>query len=412
MRTAAANKKKRFGTGPSRLLALVSIFGISGIVVLLVATSDPGTPSRTGAVPSRTGAVRMNDPAVLDPSAVSVIPNSWAIVKGPLGSGKASKPSGMESRSTITAGDSKAHCITLRFTYGQLDQSEISAVTNLTGVTYNCVELFANPMPTWDEWENPWMFSDISDGWDAWLANPAHQVVMGMDLIPQSVSNNDDPLAWEEPCATGSYNQYATMLAKNLVSWGAGYVVIRLGPEANGGWEADYVGSTTTEMSDWAKCYDNEVTAMRSVPGAHFLFVWNPNACTSDLPFNEWYPGNSFVDIVGIDVYDEDCSSQMTVSQEGWAAFTMNSAGNTPNDPSFPSIANMEAFAEANKKPLSFPEWGIGVMDDAAYVTDMGQMFKQDDFSFESYFDSNDDGIAPLGSDIPNSTAAYSHAFK
>jgi hypothetical protein len=102
----------------------------------------------------------------------------------------------------------------------------------------------------------------------------------------------------------------------------------------------------------------------------------------------------------------------MTVSQEGWTAFSTNSAGNTPDDPNFPSIANVEAFSVANKKPLSFPEWGIGVVDDAAYVTDMAQMFKQDDFSFESYFDSSDDGIAPLGSDIPNSTAAYSQAFK
>ena len=40
------------------------------------------------------------------------------------------------------------------------------------------------------------------------------------------------------------------------------------------------------------------------------------------------------------------------------------------------------------------------------------QMFSQDDFSFESYFDTNDDGIAPLGSTIPNATAAYSQAFK
>ncbi len=31
-------------------------------------------------------------------------------------------------------------------------------------------------------------------------------------------------------------------LAKNLVSYGAGDIVIRLGTEANGSWEADYIG--------------------------------------------------------------------------------------------------------------------------------------------------------------------------
>ena len=135
------------------------------------------------------------------------------------------------------------------------------------------------------------MFSTTSDGWDAWLkASPAHQAIMGMDLIPQSVSTIK-PLTWEQACAAGDYNQYATALAQNLVSYGAGSVVIRLGVEANGGWEADFVGSTTQEMRDWAKCYDNEVTAMRAVAGTHFLFVWNPNVCTVDLPLSDLVSG-------------------------------------------------------------------------------------------------------------------------
>lgn len=334
------------------------------------------------------------------------------IAKNPLKPGSAGGVSSGGPVSTITAGDSKANCIDLHFTHGELDQSEISAATNLTGVTYNCLETFANPMPTWTEWETPWMFSNTYDGWDAWLAaNPAHQVVMAMDLIPQSLSNEHDPLPWEQACAAGSYNQHATTLAKNLVSYGAGKIVIRLGPEANGAWEADYAGTATAEMNDWAKCYDNEVTAMRAVPGAHFLFVWNPNACTTDLPLNEWYPGNSYVDIVGIDAYDQDCSSSKTVSQEGWATF---STDGFDGDSTFPSIAAIEAFAVTHGKPLSFPEWGIsaGQPDDAAYITDMAQMFKHDAFAFESYFDSGSDGIAVLGSAIPNATAAYAQAFR
>ena len=166
-------------------------------------------------------------------------------------------------------------------------------------------------------------------------------------------------------------------------------------------------------MNDWATCYDNEVTAMRAVPRAHFLFVWNPNSCTANLPLSQWYPGNYYVDIIGVDAYDEDCSTKDTVSQEGWAAYSTDSHANPSNNPNFPSIANVEAFAVANGKPLGFPEWGLdsGKPDDAAYVTGMAQMFTNGNFSFESYFDANDDGIAPLGSTIPNATAAYSQAF-
>jgi hypothetical protein len=314
----------------------------------------------------------------------------------------------------IAAEDSKANCVSLNFPNGVFNQSIVNGISNSTGITYNCLNVFDNPMPTWADWENPWMFRIANDGWDAWLAaSPEHQVIMGEDLIPQSVSNNSDPLTWEQPCADGAYNQYATALAGNLVSYGAGNTVIRLGLEANGSWEADYVGTTSTEMSDWGKCYANEVTAMRAVPGAHFLFVWNPNICTADIPLSMWYPGNSYVDIIGADTYDKDCGTLKTVAQEGWKSYSTDSSNSSARDPDFPSLVNIEAFAVAHGKPMSFPEWGLDTGDDdPAYVTDLAQMFKSDDFAYQSYFDSNDDGIAPLGSSIPKATATYAKAFK
>jgi beta-mannanase len=165
-------------------------------------------------------------------------------------------------------------------------------------------------------------------------------------------------------------------------------------------------------MNAWATCYDNEVAAMRAVSGAHFLFVWNPNVCSFDLPLSEWYPGNSYVNIIGVDAYDIDCDTLKSVSQEGWAAYHTDSS-DSAGDNNFPSLANIEAFAVANGKPLSFPEWGLltGMPDDPTYVTDMGQMFNDENFSFESYFDNRTDGVAPLGSAIPNATIAYVLAF-
>ena len=320
------------------------------------------------------------------------------------------------SNATITAGDSKAHCISLRFPGGMLNQSIIRAAGLVTGVTYNCLSVFASPTSNWDAWETPWMFSTRYEGWDSWLSkSSAHQVVMGMDLIPQSASDDMHPLSWEQPCADGDYNQYATALARNLVSYGAGNIVIRLGVEANGNWEDDYVGSTASEMSAWATCYDNEVNAMRAVSGANFLFVWNPNVCTDDVPLSEWYPGDSYVDIIGVDAYDVDCWTLKSASQEGWSAYYTDTAAlaSTQGGSNFPSLANIEAFAAANGKPMSFPEWGLisGMPDDPTYVTDMGQMFNDDNFSFESYFDSGTDAVSPLGPDIPSATSAYSHTF-
>jgi beta-mannanase len=313
----------------------------------------------------------------------------------------------------ISARDSKANCVSADFPGGVLRQSIIDGISALTGITYNCLNVFNNPMPAWGNWETPWMFSDPGDGWDAWLAvSREHQVIMSEDLIPQSVSDNSDPLTWEQPCARGDYDQYATTLAENLAAYGAGNLVIRLGVEANGSWEDDYVGTTPTEMSDWSKCYDNEVTAMRAVPRTHFLFVWNPNICTGFIPLNRWYPGNSYVNIIGADDQDEDCGTLKPVAQEGWKAYSADSSNSSAGNPDFPSLANIEAFAVAHGKPMSFPEWGLLTGDDdAAYVTGLARMFNSGDFAYQCYFDDRDDEIAPLGSSIPKATAAYVKAF-
>jgi hypothetical protein len=316
--------------------------------------------------------------------------------------------------SPISAGNSRANCVDVAFTNGVLQQSDIDSVGKATGTTYDCLTVFNSAMPEWSNWEDPWMFKITSDGWGAWLrADPGHQVVLGTDLIPKSVANSQNPLTWEEACAAGDYNQQAATLARNLVSYGAGSIVIRLGVEANGSWETDYVGTTGAEMSAWAKCYDSEVTAMRAVPGAHFLFVWNPNSCTANLPIDKWYPGNAYVDIIGIDVYDKDCKTSKTVAQEGWQAYSTDSASQGSGAASFPSLVNVAAFAKSNGKPLSFPEWGLTPgADDAAYVQQLGKVFNSGDFAFESYFDTGNSNVAQLGSGIPNATAAYAEAFK
>ena len=47
---------------------------------------------------------------------------------------------------------------------------------------------------------------------------------------------------------------------------------------------------------------------MRSVSGANFKFIWNPidssNASCPGVNLEKFYPGDSYVDAVALDVYD------------------------------------------------------------------------------------------------------------
>jgi hypothetical protein len=329
---------------------------------------------------------------------------------------------------TIKAGNAKANCIALdggedNGQGGAFSSANLAAAESATKVTFNCLTTFVNPVDDWADWETPWVFSNGYTGsgnWATWLAaSPSNQMIIGVDLIPQSApgnpenpsGDNSDPLEWESACAAGQYNAYARQLAKNLVSYGAfangSPLVVRLGIEANGNWEADYVGGTSAEAADWAKCYDKEVTAMKAVAGTHFLFVWNPNACYSSAQnapsLSAWYPGNAYVNIIGADAYDTDCTNDKTVAQEGWKAFA--SAGR-------PSLDSIKGFAAGKRKPMAVPEWGLSSgTDDPAYVSGIGQLVSSNDVAFQSYFDVGDDGVATLGSDIPNSTAAYTKEF-
>ena len=313
----------------------------------------------------------------------------------------------------ITAGDSKANCIYIGESGGVFTTAGLAAVEQTTGVTYNCIEEFADEDPQWTDWDNPWPTRITSDGWDAWLAaSPDNQLVLGLNLVPESVSPTGYPTntAWEATCASGAYDQYAVTLAENLVAAGAGNSVIRLGKEFNGDWENDFVGlpsdpNYSTELANWIGCYQNEVTAMRSVPGEHFLFDWNPNTCTTNIPLAQAYPGNAYVDIIGADFYDADCWTGKSAAQEGWAElFTI--------DPSIQnSMSGMVAFAKAQGKPLSLPEWGLEGTDDTVYMNGIIGIVKNNDVAYESYFDCDCDGITPLRSTVPASTALYASAF-
>jgi hypothetical protein len=296
---------------------------------------------------------------------------------------------------------------------GDMSDAILASYEKVTGVNYNCVEIFADADPGWSTWVDPWPTSASFYGWDPWLAESStHQIVLGQQLIPSSVctATCSDPLAWESQCAAGAYNSYATQLGQNLVSAGAGNTVIRLGKEFNGGWENDWVGSPSDpnyvlEQQDWAKCFDNEVSAMRAVSGAHFLFDWNPAACDDGFSFADAYPGNAYVDIIGIDAYDEGCQSLKSAGEEGFS--TLENEGGSG------STASIIAFAQSQGKPISFPEWGLnqGLGDDTTYINGIAGLVKSDDTAYESYFDCGCDTITPLGSSAPNSTAAYASAF-
>jgi hypothetical protein len=306
--------------------------------------------------------------------------------------------------STLIGGDSKSECAELPFQDTGLSaiKSAVSNWDSLTHSTATCLLAYNNGVPNWREWDVPWI-TDPRYGYTQWVAHSptTRQVVLQVDLIPTSLQNKNDPLPWERSCANGRFNSYATTLGDNLVAAGLEHTVIRLGAEANGAWETDFVGSTAQEQHLWAKCFDNEVMGLRA-SGGKFLIDWNPNACLQDIPFANYYPGNAYVNILGLDIYDESCTHY-------GAAISFANLSNEPV-----SLTQFVAFANSKGKAMSFPEWGMESShskDDPNFVSGIGSTVCHNDFAFEAYFDAGARGTVELNSGAPESLAAFQEWF-
>ncbi len=296
--------------------------------------------------------------------------------------------------------DTKTTCL---YTAGSV--SALTSFARLTGRPVNCVLLFNDANTTWAEWDKPWFTepSAADADWRGWLrADPAgRRVVLSQEMVPDDVPSN-----WRELGAAGAYDGYARQLAASLVAAGMGNAVVRLGHEMNGTWYHDSLGNDPAQYGDWSAYWARIVRAMRSVPGAHFLFDWNVNAGYRNIPPASYYPGDSVVDVIGIDMYDSGMPGNPRNPAVRWARLNSEPGG----------LAELVAFARKHGKPLSFPEWGVvdasggGVGDDPAYVTGIASAIKDNDVVYQVYFDRATGGVMML-KDAPRSLRLWVKYF-
>jgi beta-mannanase len=243
----------------------------------------------------------------------------------------------------------------------------------------------------------------------SWLTTPWHNsgytLSLGVPMIPTDSSGT--PVGTLATGATGAYNANFVTLAQNLVAAGEGNSYLRIGWEFDGSW---YPWSATTPATEasFAAYFAQIVTAMRSVPGQSFRFVWNPDAAAftqSGYNVELAYPGSAYVSAIGLDAYDQSWVSPQTPTT-AWNGYVL------------PGLEAAAAFASAQGKPLAITEWGVairtdghGLGDDPLYVDNFTAWMKNpaNDVVYESYFDFNADGTNSLitGGSFPNALAHF-----
>jgi hypothetical protein len=239
------------------------------------------------------------------------------------------------------------------------------------------------PGDTWDDVAGrSWQLG----AWSAWVnAEPGRQLVLTVPLLPgpwdgrgpSSGSGAGEPVSLERGAA-GDYDEYFATLARRLVSYRLGNTVVRLGHEFNGGW---YTWRASGKEAAFAAYWRRVVTAMRSVPGHDLAFNWNPTLGNLGMQPDLAWPGDAYVDIVSLDVYDQSwaagtypipagASTEDIRRRQGivWSQILDGSYG----------LRYWRGFVEAHHKPLAFSEWGLversdgrGGGDNPDFITNM-----------------------------------------
>lgn len=253
---------------------------------------------------------------------------------------------------------------------------------------------------SWAQIENP------ARTLSSWAADPSLQLVLSVPMWPQS--GGDLTLA-----AHGAYDSSFVKLGRAIVAAGRANTIVRLAWEFNTPYFRWGV-STPAQAAEYAGAWRHIVTAMRSVTGQQFTFVWNPDLSDHGVNPALAYPGNDYVDDIGLDVYDRDQVRGQS-PQQRWNSLETARYG----------LRWQARFATAHRKPLAFPEWGLvneprrpGLAggDDPAFISHMYDWFTNHDTAFEDYFDADPStqhasfAISTQGA-FPRAAAMYRRLF-
>lgn len=238
---------------------------------------------------------------------------------------------------------------------------------------------------TWDDYKTLMWVPGI---WKT--LNPARNVVWSVALTLVGTPLSDVASGLRD----AEFDAAARAIAANQPR-----AIIRLGWEMN-----------LTQMAWASKGREADyIAAFRRVVGIfrrhskEFRIDWCPGWGTQDSPADLAYPGDDVVDIIGLDVYDFKFEGSV---EERWTRHYLKAPF---------GLEWHRAFAARHKKPMSYPEWGVGQNGDNPYfITKMHAWFQANAqaIAYAAYF--NVDGQWPTQIDndqFPQSQKRFRELF-
>ncbi len=234
------------------------------------------------------------------------------------------------------------------------DHREVTSFESWFGRPVKDVTVFPG-RETWSQISNPYLGE-----WQG--AN--YRLIYAVAMLPTSdLSTKESSM---RAGARGEYDHYFTEMARRLVSEGQENAVLRIGWEFN----LDSWPWGIKDHETFKKFFRHIVKAVRAVPGAKFTIDWNPNNAYNPYDATKYWPGDAYVDSVGVDAYDLDDSEygESYVDPNICKAACRQQKQETAWDQVVyggeHGLAFWSYFAAQHHKPLGLPEWGLWMFVD------------------------------------------------
>ncbi len=259
-------------------------------------------------------------------------------------------------------------------------EAQFSDFAQLMGTTPKFMNAFVDPAQPITSWA-------ANASWTAWswAQSPLARGMTPVIGLPMATeADRGHPGAVYKAFASGQYDAELRGIVQSWAGHGFDTLYIRPGYEMNGTFMAWYAGDDAETQADWVAAFRHIADVLHAAPGADVKVIWNPNvqSWNGDLDVKTLYPGDSYVDLMGADlyspIYPRDLYSwsrdngTVDASFEEWAADPVNrkhywdfpaaNQWHPENDGQGNSLSlqDMIDFAKAHGKPLALAETGAG----------------------------------------------------
>lgn len=228
---------------------------------------------------------------------------------------------------------------------------------------------------SWDE------ITNLAASGFATVRKLSGRISFGIAMLPETNHAGRDPTNWV-PAAAGQYDSYYDSIARQVADSGVTNVIFRVGWESNDPAWPWYAGGDAARF----KATFRRIAIILRSRNPSCLIEWC-NVKDGSQPYSvlELYPGDAYVDIVGVNFYD---GWPAINSDAIWAGAYMGTRRGGPR-----GIGKWLEFARSRGKKFAVSEWGIWLgrpdcRDSAVYIRKMYEFFRGcgSDLAYENYF--------------------------